>query len=379
MSATVLIANPGADLYGSDRMALESARAFVDAGFRVVVTVTRPGPLIAQLTDAGATVIELPVPVVRRGLLSPRGLLTLARQTVTSWGPMWRLVRRYSPEVIVVNTVTAPLWFAVGRLAGCRVVCHVHEAEAMTSRVLQAALYLPLLACTSVIANSAVTLEVLRAASPAVARRATIVRNAVVGPSVEARARSGPAPPVPRVLFVGRLSHRKGPHVVLEAARILRERGREVSVDLVGSVFPGNEGYESSLRDQVRDSGLSERVSFHGFQADIWGFLERADLVVVPSVLDESFGNTAVEAALGARPLIVSKIPGLMEATESVTSRVVVPPGDAGAVADGVERVLDGWEDYAPMAAVDASRVARLFSRARYGRDLVAAVGLDGA
>ncbi|HMS36804.1 MAG TPA: glycosyl transferase, partial [Arachnia sp.] len=61
---TVLIANPGADLYGSDRMAVETAKALVDAGFRVVVTVPGPGPLIGHMTDVGGTVIEQPTPII---------------------------------------------------------------------------------------------------------------------------------------------------------------------------------------------------------------------------------------------------------------------------------------------------------------------------
>ncbi|NHB84233.1 glycosyltransferase [Tessaracoccus sp. HDW20] len=288
-------------------MALESARALVDAGFRVVVTVPGPGPHPGD-DPCGATVIELPVPVVRRGLLSP-GTCPVGWGVVGGLGPMWRLVRKVSPAVILVNTVTAPLWFVLARVARRRVVCHVHEAEAMTSRVLRAALYRPLMLCQRVVANSRVTLDVLRGAAPSVARRTSVVHNAVVGPPALAPARVVPAPPA-RVLYVGRLSHRKGPHVVLEAARILSERGRDVSVDLVGAVFPGNEGYESTLRQQVAESGLDGKVRFHGFQADVWGFLEDADLVIVPSVLDESFGNTAVEAALSARPLIVSGIRG---------------------------------------------------------------------
>ena len=76
---TVLVANPGADLYGSDRMALEDVRALVRAGRRVFVTVPGPGPLVDLLTGAGASVLVQPTPIVRKSLASPRGLLRLAR------------------------------------------------------------------------------------------------------------------------------------------------------------------------------------------------------------------------------------------------------------------------------------------------------------
>ncbi|NHB84232.1 hypothetical protein G7085_05230 [Tessaracoccus sp. HDW20] len=66
-----------------------------------------------------------------------------------------------------------------------------------------------------------------------------------------------------------------------------------------------------------------------------------------------------------------------MEATESVTSRIVVPPGDATAVADGIVSILDDWAEYTSRAAGDATRVAELYSRRRYRSDLVEALGLS--
>lgn len=107
---TVLIVNPGAELYGADRMAIETVTALVGAGYRVVVTVPGPGPLIRHLTDAGATVVEQATPVIRRSLLSLRGFVQLAREVIACWGPMRRLLRQTGAATVVVNTVTPPLW-----------------------------------------------------------------------------------------------------------------------------------------------------------------------------------------------------------------------------------------------------------------------------
>ena len=373
---TVLIVNPGSELYGADRMAIETVVALVGAGYRVFVTVTGPGPLIRRRTDAGATVVEQATPVIRRSLLSVRGMLQLVREVAMCWGPMRRLLRETGASTVVVNTVTPPLWFVVARLARCRVFCHVHEAEAMASRMLRAALYAPLVLCHGVIANSGVTLRVLGEAAPAVARRASVVHNTVVGPPVLVPPRAQAPSPV-RVLYVGRLSSRKGPHLVVEAARLLRDRGHDIAVELLGAVFPGNEEYEAGLRRQVVDLGLEKRVAFLGFQPNVWDALARSDIAVVPSMLDESFGNTAVEAALAARPLIVSDIPGLLEATEPVTGKIVVPPGDAAAIAEAVERIVHYWDEFGASSRNDAVVVAEAYSRGRYARALLRALELE--
>ena len=79
----------------------------------------------------------------------------------------------------------------------------------------------------------------------------------------------------------------------------------------------------------VTRRGLDSRVRFLGFREDVWADLEDADVVVIPSRVGEPFGNTAVEAALAARPLIVSASSGLIEATQGLPGVLRVPPGDA--------------------------------------------------
>ena len=53
---TVLVAHPGAELYGSDRVLLESVSALVVDGWRVVVTVPGSGPLLAAIFERGGEV-----------------------------------------------------------------------------------------------------------------------------------------------------------------------------------------------------------------------------------------------------------------------------------------------------------------------------------
>ena len=180
-------------------------------------------------------------------------------------------------------------------------------------------------------------------------------------------------------MFVGRLAQRKGPHVAIEAVRRLRDRGVDVHLSLLGAVFPGNEGYEAGLRADVREGGLEAQVTFLGFHADVWPFVAGADVVVIPSIVDESFGNTAVEASLAGRPVIVSDIAGLREASQATTSRILVPPSDPEAIAGAVERVIADWEQVTSDAVEDAAAVADRFSFDRYATGLIEAMALPGA
>lgn len=376
---TVLVAHPSADRYGSDRMVLESVTGLVEAGWRVVLTVPSDGPLVAMVRERGGEVAICPTPILSKSLLSPRGLLVLVRAVVGGLVAGSRLLRTERPAAVLVNTVTIPLWLLLAAVHRVPSLCHVHEAERSASRALRTLLALPLVLATAVAANSRFAIGVVASSLPGVARRAQLVDNGVVGPA----GRTDPRPeldgPV-RLVYVGRLSPRKGVDVAVDAVGLLRDRGVEVHLDVVGAVFPGYEWYQEELRAQVERLGLSDEVELHGFVEPVWPLLHAADVAVVPSRLDEPFGNTAVEAVLCARPVVVSASGGLVEAVEGYTCALTVPPGDATALADAVETVVRRWPQMSSAAVQDAVRAERRHDPRRYRARIAALVGaLDPA
>lgn len=363
---SVLVAHPSADLYGSDRVLLETIEGLCRAGARVLVALPASGPLVPELERRGAAVILVPTPVLRKSMLSAPGMLRLARTSVHGMLRGVGVVRGARPDVILANTVTVPLWTAVGRLAGIPVVTHVHEAEANASRALRAALALPLLLSRGILTNSQFSADTLAAALPALRGRAKVVYNGVPGPTTTVPPREDLAGGL-RILYLGRLSYRKGADVAVDALLELRRNGVAARLSIVGAVFPGYEAYEAGLREQVAAGGAGGAVTFHGFQKVIWPFLAQSDVVVVPSRLDEPFGNTAVEALLASRPVIASNTSGLREAAAGYRSAQFVKPGDAAALAAALVRVAAGWPEYRADAMLDTAQAERRHSPERYG------------
>lgn len=370
MTGTVLVAHPSPDLYGSDRMLLESIDAIVERGHRAVVTLPEEGPLLALIKESGAEVRICPTPVLRRSYLSPRGLLTLTGDAIRSLGPGRRLIRDVRPDVLYLSTLTAPEWLVLARMARVPSVCHVHEAESTPSRPVRTALASPLLLADRLVVNSRFSEKVLTDVLPRLGRRSTVVYNGVIGPTE-------PVPPRPvidgpaRLLFVGRLSERKG---VLDAVDIVRElerRGRPVSLDVAGSVYPGYEYVETELQRRVDELDDPESVRLHGYVDDVWKLLAEADILLVPSRGDEPFGNTAVEGTLARRPVIASASSGLLEAVAGAKAARSVPPGDPSAFADAVESMIDDWDEVRRLAVIDAERAEERYSPERYRSEIM--------
>jgi GT2 family glycosyltransferase len=368
----VLVVHPGAELYGSDRVLLESVRGLAAAA-DVTVALPGPGPLVAELEARGARVVVRPMPVLRKAVLRPAGALRLLGDAVRGLLPALALLRR--ADVVHVNTTVLPSWLLLGRLTGRRVVCHVHEAEWPGPAALHRVLLRPLLAADTVVANSRFTAEVVTGLLPALRRRTTVVPNPVPGPAGAVPAREHLDGPL-RLLFVGRLSPRKGADVAVDVLRELLARGVDARLTLAGSVFDGYEWFETRLRDTVRTAGLGDRVVLTGFVPDVWPELARADVVLVPSVLDESFGNTAVEAVLAGRPAVVSDLPGLREATAGCAAVRVAAPGRVAAWADAVQGIVADWPRARAAAARDAAVARDRHDPGRFAARLAGAVGL---
>ncbi|WP_083749465.1 glycosyltransferase family 4 protein [Frankia sp. CcI49] len=374
---TVLFAHPSAELYGADRMLLDSVRGVVAAGARAIVVLPDRGPLWPLLEQAGAEVRAGDVPVLRKRYLRPHRAFGLAVRMVAAVGRLVRLIRLVRPDVLYVNTITIPVWLVAARLCRLPSLVHVHEAE-RTGRLVGVALTAPLLLARTIVVNSSAAAATLAAAMPALAGRTELVYNGV------ARA-GGPALPPPlsppvrpgtpaRLVLVGRLSPRKGTDVALDALLRLREAGRDVELDLVGSTFEGYEWYERQLRDATADPRLAGRVRFHGFQPDIEPFLRAADVVLVPSRV-EPFGNVAVEALLAGRPLVASAAQGLVEIVSTERTGLLVPPDDPAALAAAVSALLDDWPYAARLAEAGRADAAERFGMERYHAQINALIG----
>jgi glycosyltransferase involved in cell wall biosynthesis len=323
------------------------------------------GPLIHDLRAIDGIGVEVGhFRVLRKGLLSPaRLVLLILAVPVDVWRAV-RHIRRVGPDVVYVNTVTLPWWILAARLCRRPVLVHVREAESDVPRVLRFALAMPLLLATRVVTNSRASKRVLTDTIPGLARKTDVLYNGLPDPGPQ----DGP-PKLGRLAFVGRLSPRKGVDVALEALALLRSDGRDLELDVCGSVYAGYEWYEEQLRQRAARPDLAGTVRFLGYVNPTGPVLGGAEVVLIPSRA-EPFGNTAVEGLLARRPVVASDVQGLTEIIVHGRTGLLVPPGDAEALAAAVAKVLDD-PAFAERLAHDGRQDAlERFSLQRYVTDV---------
>lgn len=165
------------------------------------------------------------------------------------------------------------------------------------------------------------------------------------------------------LLFVGRLVERKGVHVLLEALALLRD-SHPVFARVVGD---GPE--RAALESRAAALGVEDRVLFEGAipREQLEQRFASCDAVVLPAVKDakgdtEGLGVVLLEAFSYAKPVIASSAGGIVDIVEPDVSGVLVPPGDADALAKAITACIADPVRTAAMGVAGRARLEREFS-----------------
>jgi colanic acid/amylovoran biosynthesis glycosyltransferase len=168
--------------------------------------------------------------------------------------------------------------------------------------------------------------------------------------------RSNPGPF--ELICVGRLAPVKGQGVLLEAVATLITNGGDVRLRLVG------DGPDRALLERkVRDNGLEERVIFEGWrnQDEVLELYRRADAFVLASFA-EGVPVVLMEAMAMQVPCIATRITGIPELIRDGVEGLLVTPGNAGQLAEAIEKIRDDLDLRERLAGAGRARVVQEYT-----------------
>jgi glycosyltransferase involved in cell wall biosynthesis len=142
----------------------------------------------------------------------------------------------------------------------------------------------------------------------------------------------------PQIIFCpARITRIKGLNILIEALARIKE---EEFLCIIAGADTGHEAYRIELENLIRARGLEGKVRL----ADHTTFMNEAytmsDLVVVPSIVPEAFGRTAIEAQAMGKLVIATDHGGVRETVLSNETGYLVPPGDAEMMAEAIRYAL---------------------------------------
>lgn len=334
---------------------LALARGLKAAGHEVML-LSPAGPLSEKLKAEG---FHWEAFEVSRSGINPLAEFATARRLA-------RVYRRLQPDLVHHFTIKCVIYGSlaarragVGRIVnsitGLGFAMLAATVKARLIRPVVVALYRRALAGTDVIFQNSDNRDTL-------ARLGVLERSAVhviPGDGVDAEHFAPPVSGVPGqvVLMMCRLLRSKGVHQYVEAAKLVRARLPGARFLLAGSVDPGN---PESVSDAQLALWRSEgEVELLGQRADVLELQQGCDVAVLASTQGEGMPRSLVEAASCGRALVATVVPGSRELIEDGVDGLLVPPGDAKALAGAIEALLADPARRARMGAAARSKVLR--------------------
>jgi glycosyltransferase involved in cell wall biosynthesis len=175
-----------------------------------------------------------------------------------------------------------------------------------------------------------------------------------------------------RLFSCGRLNPSKGHDVLIRAVGELRDRGRPVELHIGGADDRLDGSYRAELETLVRDLGLDREVTFLGAvrQDQVMAELEAAHAFALAS-WTEGAGVVIMEAMAFELPVVATDVGGVPEVVERDSEGLLVPAGDAAALADALEVVMDDPERAREMGRRGRAKIEQDFRAERSAELLV--------
>jgi glycosyltransferase involved in cell wall biosynthesis len=186
-------------------------------------------------------------------------------------------------------------------------------------------------------------------------------------PEGEARGALGLPADGPVVGALSGLRVMKGHLTVIEAAARLARSGRAFHL-----AFVGRGGMEARLREALGGAGLTGRTSFVGYVPDPAGALAAFDIALYPPLESDGMSRALLESLAAGRPVVASRVGVAAEVLADGETALLVPAGDAPALADAIERLLADVALRERLGHAGRALVERSLSGARLAERLAA-------
>lgn len=359
---------PELDAGGAERTSIDMAAALVREGYAALVA-SQGGRMVPELLEVGGELIELPMasksPVTMianaralRHIIRTRNVkLVHARSRAPAWSGLWAARRAGVPFVTTYHGIynaenALKRFYNSGMVRGRAVIANSNWTAAHIAR------------------EYGIAPDDINVIHRGVDLALFDPENVTPQRVAQLRAQWGVKESDLVILLPGRLTRWKGQLVLIEA--LAKLKAPNIRAILAGDA-QGRDAYESELRNAISTNGLNDSVFIAGHVDDMAAAYLAADIVVSASTDPEAFGRVAAEAGAMGRPVVATDHGGARETILRGASGALVPPGDADALANALERLIAaGPRTRFEMGAAARRHIRENFTRERMCADTLA-------
>jgi glycosyltransferase involved in cell wall biosynthesis len=362
---------------GAELALLELVQGLRKLNIHCLVFVPKKGPLLAELDRLNVEwrVVSYPwwwklrrKSLSRRLLRTLRGLAAAARIAI--------MLRRWRCDLVVTNTVAVSAGAIGAWLARKPHVWHLHESPYRDARITfdlgirSATRLIDRLSALVVVVSQAVADEYSGYIKPDKLR--IVYQSITSGEGLSQDETDGihssrPDTNVFKCAMVGSLQPWKGQEEAIKALSEVVRRGVDGHLLLVGT---GEASYLEMLRQQVKDQGLEQRVTFTGYVSDPARHIQAADVILMCSRW-EAFTRVTIEAMLAGKAVIASASGGTIEQIQDGKTGLLYERGNHLELADKIQYLYENSEARLELGQAAHAWAVGRFTQERYAAEML--------
>ena len=374
----VLFLNHETALGGAELMLLRFLQACDRDSFTCELMVPKEGPLIAKAEKVGIRVHQLRIEgdllAVRRksSTFSASRSIALLRTAAE----IRRFLRVHTPDVVVSNSIKSHVYGSIalrnGNIPYCWRFHDIVDQRSFSSLQRQLIYALARRYPLSIAGVSEAVCRPLRSAGVK-AGRLSVIHNGIEIPLPssdsavqEFRSSLGLHKEHFVVTLPGRIMPSKGHEVLIEAARRVLMKLSHARFLIVGDPFYDEFDYRAFLESLICTHRLEQYILFTGFREEMSMVYAASDVVVLPSLLPDSFPTVILEAMAAERAVVASDGGGVAEIITDGEDGFIVEAGNAHALAEKLLEIASNSKVRGQLTLNARTKVASKFSLTRY-------------
>lgn len=333
----VLIINSGSDLYGANRILLQTIEMLKPK--KVVLVVGKQGLLTDFISNnyTHVHIIEIKtLPVVFRKMNFKNGL-QLIKNIIRFKKEIKKIKNEFSINWAYVNTLSNFIAVGILKQLHIKILLHVHEIlenDKLFTRSINR--YSVKWADKIIAVSKPVELNLKQVYNK---NNIVTVLNGISDMCLPGVIKNQS---VITITLFGRIKPEKGIWFFLDAIALLnRSVLSKTKFLIIGSAAPGGDHFVEKLKNDIAVHPAKDSITFKSFVVDIKNILNSSDVIVVPSLMKDPFPTTILEGASAGKPVIATNTGGAVQSVKDKVTGFLISPADTKQLACCLQTLIE--------------------------------------
>ena len=393
----ILFLHGSSDLYGASKIFLQTIKIVQQKGHNCIVVLSSEGPLVSELKSLGVQVEIVNLGILRRKYFTPIGLVNRLHKWFHASIFIQKIISEQKIELVYSNTAAVLIGgWAVSRYnkkyilnkevdnteAKVLHLWHLHE-------IISSPIYLHHFIKWCLVHWSDKIIVVSEAVQEhwlngnkgnqkklpknSLSSKMNLIYNGIepLAKSQKPNYRVKYAIPSDALVIgmAGRIHYLKGQEYFLQIAKCLLEN-TSIYFIITGDPYPGQENLLTDMKAFIKEHQLEKQVIYTGYEAEMDCFYSAINILLLPSILPDSFPTVVLEAMQFGLPVVATEQGGAMEMIIADETGIFIPILDAVEAAKKIKTILPE-DKRKQMGAKGKERVAANYSAKAFEDNLV--------